>query len=224
MRSKLINGTNMLMSAGIALTSLAVGYWNSFKNNDSHHDAQAIAQTVTQIVPDPSSPVNITSLATNTTRLANDLFYRSRVQGIVNDAVLYLLVLPSFLESLGHHAARNGMAIGTYVSENWDYIVGRALQTGGLTLTAVGIHEDGARNPQLATAYAGAAPVVLGAGTYFVERNRAKHAAAAAIANGNLERVVINQGNPSAPGVASESEGYNPPGFRQGFSNQQSSQ
>jgi hypothetical protein len=217
-RSKLINAKNMGMATLSGAAALGVGYYNSFNNNKLSHTAKDIADKVDHIIPDSSlNAVNITTLAADAHSLGNELYKASRIQGITLDVVLCVIALPSFLESLGHHAAKNGFSWAQYVAKNWDYIIGRGFQMGGFAVMGKGIHEDGAGNPQYATGYVGAAPLAISVGTFFVEKNRAKNIAEAAAQQQGYLPFNSAQVNANAP-IQQIEEGmsqqqYQPPGY-----------
>lgn len=188
----------MGMAVVASAASLAVGYYNSFNNNKLSHQAKDIADQLKDVTLAETNTVNITTLIDEATALNKELYKASRVQGITLDVVLCLIALPSFLESCGHHAAKNTLTWGQYLSQNWDYLVGRALQAGGFGLMGKGIHEDGAGNPQFATTYVGFAPLTICAGTLFVERNRARQAQLA-------EALLPVQQNQQGQGLLAES-------------------
>jgi hypothetical protein len=217
-RSKLINAKNMGMAALSGGAALGVGYYNSFNNNKLSHTAKDIAEKIDHIIPDAANMVNVTTLAADAQALGNELYKASRVQGITLDVVLCVIALPSFLESLGHHSAKNALSWAQYVTKNWDYILGRGFQMGGFAVMGKGIHEDGAGNPQYATAYVGAAPLAISIGSFFVEKNRAKNAAEAVAQQQGYQPFNGAQVNPNAPqqieeGLGQQSQQYQPPGY-----------
>jgi hypothetical protein len=155
--------------------SLALNYFQAFKDNTlSKHAGELKASISNMTASADSESVPLTQhLITQAQTLQDQLYASSRRQGIITNMLVASVIVLPVLQSLGHHASVTAGYMA-YLTNNWDYVLGRTLQLGGITMIGKGIHADGAGNPQLSTALIGSGTVITGAACFFIERNRQK--------------------------------------------------